>query len=79
MFIKLQLNDRLTQERPDGADAIKRMKPEERLKLLKKTLKKSTKLTQKLLKKLDSEWDDVFKEDDSGIHTYLTQTYLSHG
>ena len=39
------------------------MKPEERLKLLKKTLKKSTALTEKLLQRLDREWDDIYKED----------------
>merc|ERR1712045_1058063 len=39
------------------------MKPEERLKLLKKTLKKSTALTEKLLERLDREWDDIYQED----------------
>merc|ERR1712141_314118 len=39
------------------------MKPEERLKLLKKTLKKSTALTEKLLQRLDREWDDIYQED----------------
>ena len=39
------------------------MKPEERLKLLKKTLKKSNALTEKLLERLDREWDDIYKED----------------
>ena len=59
---------RLVQERCDGGDAIKRMTPEERMKLLKKTLKKSNKLTQKLLRKLDREWDEVFKEDDGNYY-----------
>merc|ERR1712088_656910 len=39
------------------------MKPEERLKLLKKTLKKSNALTEKLLERLDREWDDIYQED----------------
>merc|ERR1712072_19740 len=39
------------------------MKPEERLKLLKKTLKKSTALTEKLLQRLGREWDDIYQED----------------
>ena len=64
---------RLVQERCDGGDAIKRMTPEERMKLLKKTLKKSNKLTQKLLRKLDREWDEVFKEDDGNYITNIDQ------
>ena len=64
----LLFDDRLVQERCDGGDAIKRMTPEERMKLLKKTLKKSNKLTQKLLRKLDREWDEVFKEDDGNYY-----------
>ena len=59
---------RLVQERCDGGDAIKRMTPEERMVLMKKTLKKSNKLTQKLLRKLDREWDEVFKEDDGNYY-----------
>merc|ERR1739844_506631 len=39
------------------------MKPEERLKLLKKTLKKSNALTEKLLERLGREWDDIYQED----------------
>ena len=49
------------------------MKPEERLKLLKKTLKKSTALTEKLLKRLDREWDDIYNEDsEHGMNMQLT-------
>ena len=59
---------RLVQERCDGGDAIKRMTPEERMVLMKKTLKKSNKLTQKLLRKLDREWNEVFKEDDGNYY-----------
>ena len=56
-------NGRLVQQRVDESDRIRKMKPEERLKLLKKTLKKSTRLTEKLLQRLDREWDDIYKED----------------
>ena len=47
------------------------MKPEDRMKLMKKTLKKSTKMTEKLLRRLDREWDDVFKEDASGNDKHI--------
>ena len=56
-------NGRLVQQRVEEPDRIRKMKPEERLKLLKKTLKKSTRLTEKLLQRLDREWDDIYKED----------------
>ena len=56
-------NCRLVQQRVEECDRIRKMKPEERLKLLKKTLKKSTRLTEKLLQRLDREWDDIYKED----------------
>ena len=56
-------NDRLVQQRVEEPDRIRKMKPEERLKLLKKTLKKSTALTEKLLRRLDREWDDIYQED----------------
>ena len=56
-------NGRLVQQRVEESDRIRKMKPEERLKLLKKTLKKSTRLTEKLLQRLDREWDDIYKED----------------
>ena len=56
-------NGRLVQQRVDESDRIRKMKPEERLKLLKKTLKKSNRLTEKLLQRLDREWDDIYKED----------------
>ena len=56
-------NGRLVQQRVDESDRLRKMKPEERLKLLKKTLKKSTRLTEKLLQRLDREWDDIYKED----------------
>merc|ERR1712223_2322584 len=39
------------------------MKPEERLKLLKKTLKKTNALTEKLVERLGGEWDDIYQED----------------
>ena len=68
-------NGRLVQQRVEEPDRIRKMKPEERLKLLKKTLKKSTRLTEKLLQRLDREWDDVFKEDNSGIYPmFITQS-----
>ena len=63
-------NDRLVQQRVEETDRIRKMKPEERLKLLKKTLKKSTRLTEKLLQRLDREWDDIYKEDsEQGMET----------
>ena len=55
--------NRLVQSRVEEGDRIKKMKPEERLKLLKKTLKKSNALTEKLLERLDREWDDIYQED----------------
>ena len=58
----------MVQSRVEEGDRIKKMKPEERLKLLKKTLKKSNALTEKLLERLDREWDDIYQEDsENGI------------
>ena len=62
-FSLFSFYDRLVQQRVEECDRIKKMKPEERLKLLKKTLKKSNALTEKLLERLDREWDDIYQED----------------
>ena len=55
--------NRLTQQRVEEGDRIKKLSPKERLKLLKETLKKSTTLTEKLLRRLDKKWDNIYKED----------------
>ena len=69
--------DRLVQQRVEECDRIKKMKPEERLKLLKKTLKKSTALTEKLLQRLDREWDDIYQEDsENGMPQYFLMILL---
>ena len=66
-------NARLVQQRVEEPDRIRKMKPEERLKLLKKTLKKSTALTEKLLRRLDREWDDIYQEDsEPGVYVLCT-------
>ena len=62
-FSLFSFYDRLVQQRVEEGDRIRKMKPEERLKLLKKTLKKSNALTEKLLERLDREWDDIYQED----------------
>ena len=73
-------NGRLVQQRVDESDRIRKMKPEERLKLLKKTLKKSTRLTEKLLQRLDREWDDIYKEDSENgkIDDFILDCLDSH-
>ena len=55
--------NRLTQQRVEEGDRIRKLSPKERLKLLKETLKKSTTLTEKLLRRLDKKWDNIYKED----------------
>ena len=56
------------------------MKPEERLKLLKKTLKKSNALTEKLLERLDREWDDIYQEDsENGIYITIFFNHFIYG
>ena len=68
---------RLIQSRVEEGDRIKKMKPEERLKLLKKTLKKSNALTEKLLERLDREWDDIYQEDsENGMPQYFLMISL---
>ena len=62
-YFHFSFYDRLVQQRVEEGDRIRKMKPEERLKLLKKTLKKSTALTERLLQRLDREWDDIYQED----------------
>ena len=67
----------MVQSRVEEGDRIKKMKPEERLKLLKKTLKKSNALTEKLLERLDREWDDIYQEDsENGMPRYILMISL---
>ena len=71
---------RLIQSRVEEGDRIKKMKPEERLKLLKKTLKKSNALTEKLLERLDREWDDIYQEDsENGIYITIFFNHFIYG
>ena len=63
--------NRLTQQRVEEGDRIRKLSPKERLKLLKETLKKSTTLTEKLLRRLDKKWDNIYKEDSENGKSFI--------
>ena len=71
--------DRLTQQRVEEGDRIKKLSPKERLKLLKETLKKSTTLTEKLLRRLDKKWDNIYKEDSEDGKSFCFLFLSSNG
>ena len=71
--------NRLTQQRVEEGDRIKKLSPKERLKLLKETLKKSTTLTEKLLRRLDKKWDNIYKEDSEDGKSFFILFFSSDG